>query len=171
MRDWMMSNRTEARSSHPRSSRTRYRDFVRDYRLRRLDEGAGAGKGTKRVDPSSQADQETFAATWRSLRRGKRREYLREYLSWLWPPSHRARDRVRSWAGDRRPRDDRAAVHAVHRRSRAAERDVGYGGSDAPPPAVRRRVPRARPPGERDRAREVEASPKQMSALPRPMGA
>jgi ATP-binding cassette subfamily B protein len=85
MRDWMMSNRTEARSSHPRSSRTRYRDFVRDYRLRRLDEGAGAGKGTKRVDPSSAADQETFAATWRSLRGGKRREYLREYLSWLWP--------------------------------------------------------------------------------------
>jgi ATP-binding cassette, subfamily B, bacterial len=81
----MMSKRTEARSSHPRSSRTRYRDFVRDYGLRRLHEGAGAGKDTNRVDPSLQADQETFAATWRSLRRGKRREYLREYLSWLWP--------------------------------------------------------------------------------------
>jgi ATP-binding cassette, subfamily B, bacterial len=81
-----MSQRTEGRSSPPRSSRARYRDFVRDYRLRRLDERADVGNDKKRADhPSSKPDQETFAATWRSLRGGERREYLREYVSWLWP--------------------------------------------------------------------------------------
>src|SRR5579862_5064742 len=54
----------------PRSSRQRYRSFTEDYRLRRLDEpkeeqknGDGAPREAKR----------------------KRRQYLRRYLSWLWP--------------------------------------------------------------------------------------
>jgi ATP-binding cassette subfamily B protein len=80
-----MSNRTEARSSHPRSSRTRYRDFVQDYRLRRLDERTDDGKDTNRAGTAARADQETVAATWRGLRGGRRREFLREYVSWLWP--------------------------------------------------------------------------------------
>jgi ATP-binding cassette subfamily B protein len=80
-----MSNRTEARSSHPRSSRTRYRDFVQDYRLRRLDERTDDGKITNRAGTAARADQETVAATWRGLRGGRRREFLREYVSWLWP--------------------------------------------------------------------------------------
>jgi ATP-binding cassette subfamily B protein/subfamily B ATP-binding cassette protein MsbA len=56
----------------PRSSRQRYRDFRQDYRQRRLndfDEGAG----------NAPAPESLHA------RRGRRREYLREYLRWLWP--------------------------------------------------------------------------------------
>jgi ATP-binding cassette, subfamily B, bacterial len=51
---------------HQRSSRARYRRFVEDYRLRRLD----------RPDVTP----ESHAAAPRV-----RREYLREYLRWLWP--------------------------------------------------------------------------------------
>ena len=72
---------------HRRSSRQRYRTFVEDYRARRL-ETAGA-------DPSQPitADETAAATADQSLEaarppRGKRREYLREYLRWLWP--HRA---------------------------------------------------------------------------------
>ena len=64
---------------HPRSSRKRYRLFVQDYKHGRLDEAAekdparrpgAAPPGTPKPD---------------EVRRGKRREYLREYLRWLWP--------------------------------------------------------------------------------------
>jgi ATP-binding cassette, subfamily B, bacterial len=79
---------TDTQKSHRPSSRARYQDFVRDYRLRRLEEGASAGKDGKRVEPPSEPDQGTFTAVWRGMRGGKRREYLRDYLSWLWP--HRA---------------------------------------------------------------------------------
>jgi ATP-binding cassette subfamily B protein/subfamily B ATP-binding cassette protein MsbA len=59
--------------SRPRSSRQLYRSFVDDYKHRRLDdsqkqsEDAGPGKS-----------------------RGKRRQYLREYLRWLWPHRYAA---------------------------------------------------------------------------------
>jgi ATP-binding cassette subfamily B protein/subfamily B ATP-binding cassette protein MsbA len=56
----------------PRSSRQRYRAFRQDYRERKLDEAAEAGE-----------DASASAANRR--RRGKRREYMREYLRWLWP--------------------------------------------------------------------------------------
>ena len=49
----------------PRSSRERYRHFLRDYRARRLDDSA---------DGESQP-----------LERGTRRKYLRDYLRWLRP--------------------------------------------------------------------------------------
>jgi ATP-binding cassette subfamily B protein/subfamily B ATP-binding cassette protein MsbA len=51
----------EVKAAHPRSSRKRYRLFVQDYKHGRLDE---------KVEASP---------------RGKRREYLREYMRWLWP--------------------------------------------------------------------------------------
>jgi ATP-binding cassette, subfamily B, bacterial len=54
--------------SRPRSSRQRYRVFVQDYRQRRLDDT---------IDVASPEPQRA--------RRGKRREYLREYLRWLGP--------------------------------------------------------------------------------------
>jgi ATP-binding cassette subfamily B protein/subfamily B ATP-binding cassette protein MsbA len=57
----------------PRSSRQRYRAFVRDYRDRRLDDPAEANGEPPKPQPEG---------------RGKRREYLREYFRWLWP--HRA---------------------------------------------------------------------------------
>jgi ATP-binding cassette subfamily B protein len=59
-----------------RSSHARYRAFVRAYRERRLDD-TEAGK-----EPAT----ESAATPERPrLMRGKRREYLRDYLRWLWP--------------------------------------------------------------------------------------
>jgi ATP-binding cassette subfamily B protein len=55
----------------PRPSRHRYQDFRRDYRQGRLDETAEGGGAP--------------AADSRDQRRGKRREYVREYLRWLRP--------------------------------------------------------------------------------------
>jgi ATP-binding cassette, subfamily B, bacterial len=54
--------------NHPRSSRKRYLSFVEDYHHRRLDDPAEAGAAETPGKP-----------------RRKRREYLREYLRWLWP--------------------------------------------------------------------------------------
>ena len=56
----------------PRSSRQRYRRFLQDYKEKRLDaladaEENGAAADAPRAEP------------------GKRREYLRDYLRWLWP--------------------------------------------------------------------------------------
>jgi ATP-binding cassette, subfamily B, bacterial len=56
--------------THPRSSRQRYKVFVEDYRHRRLDDAAEAGKETPKPPRSDKA---------------KRREYLRDYMRWLWP--------------------------------------------------------------------------------------
>jgi len=54
-----------------RSSRQRYRTFVEDYRGRRLDETGQQ----KKEDPGQKSPEA----------RRKRREYLREYIAWLWP--------------------------------------------------------------------------------------
>jgi ATP-binding cassette subfamily B protein/subfamily B ATP-binding cassette protein MsbA len=58
--------------SHPHSSRQRYRVFVQDYRQRRLDDLADPAGSAPAPDPARQ-------------RRGKRREYVRDYLRWLRP--------------------------------------------------------------------------------------
>ncbi|HXB75169.1 MAG TPA: ABC transporter ATP-binding protein [Candidatus Acidoferrales bacterium] len=55
-----------------RSSRQRYLSFVQDYKRGRLDDAAQAG--AEPAVPES-----------RSKPSGKRRQYLREYLRWLWP--------------------------------------------------------------------------------------
>src|SRR5688500_3537050 len=57
---------------HQRSSRQRYRGFVEDYKQRRLDDpDAQSGEGAKDRDADRPKE--------------KRREYLREYVRWLWP--------------------------------------------------------------------------------------
>jgi len=66
--------------SRPRSSRQRYREFVEDYRARRLDELADA-PGTPRRSQDGEGDGADVAPA----PRGRRREYLREYLRWLRP--------------------------------------------------------------------------------------
>ncbi|HSJ09380.1 MAG TPA: ABC transporter ATP-binding protein, partial [Longimicrobiales bacterium] len=73
---------------HPRSSRRRYADFVRDYHLRRLDEEAkapsvphGAGEGG---DGGEERGADGGAGT-EPAGTTRRREYLREYIRWLWP--------------------------------------------------------------------------------------
>jgi ATP-binding cassette, subfamily B, bacterial len=68
-----------------RSSRQRYRRFVDDYLHHRLDDTAGPATTGQPADDGAPAPTGRFAR-WRRLRpRGKRREYLREYLRWLRP--------------------------------------------------------------------------------------
>jgi ATP-binding cassette, subfamily B, bacterial len=75
---------TIASASHPRSSRQRYQHFVNDYRSRRLDEATEADK-SKKPDEAVKPEAGVSDADSRKERRGKRREYLREYFRWLWP--------------------------------------------------------------------------------------
>src|SRR5262245_25157292 len=58
-----------------RTSRQRYRTFVQDYKLKRLDESVEEASGEKPSEPKPE----------KGVRRGKRRAYLREYLRWLRP--------------------------------------------------------------------------------------
>jgi ATP-binding cassette subfamily B protein/subfamily B ATP-binding cassette protein MsbA len=67
------------------SSRQRYREFMEDYRARRLDaiaDSATAGTNADSADAANTADRPLQA---RALFGGKRREYLREYFRWLRP--------------------------------------------------------------------------------------
>jgi ATP-binding cassette subfamily B protein/subfamily B ATP-binding cassette protein MsbA len=57
-----------------RSSRERYRRFRQDYRQRRLDDESTTRSGEASPPAGSPPPG-----------RGRRREYLREYLRWLWP--------------------------------------------------------------------------------------
>jgi ATP-binding cassette subfamily B protein/subfamily B ATP-binding cassette protein MsbA len=66
-----MSDQPE-RPERNRSSRQRYRTFVRDYKQRRLDNPPSAGKDESDPEPRQQ-------------QRRKRRESLRDYLRWLRP--------------------------------------------------------------------------------------
>ncbi len=68
-----------------RSSRERYRGFVQDYRQRRLDDAADAAKGEGQRDGAAKPDEDAPAPKPQRPGRGKRREYLREYLRWLRP--------------------------------------------------------------------------------------
>jgi ATP-binding cassette subfamily B protein/subfamily B ATP-binding cassette protein MsbA len=59
--------------------------FVQDYKHGLLDQRLDAEKGLKPLEapaPASEGSQTGKAAAWLG---GKRREYLREYLRWLWP--------------------------------------------------------------------------------------
>jgi ATP-binding cassette subfamily B protein/subfamily B ATP-binding cassette protein MsbA len=66
----------------PRSSRQRYRRFVHDFRLRRLDE-VGESKSQSAPGADSVGDGEVPSPPRRS--RTQRRQYLREYFRYLWP--------------------------------------------------------------------------------------
>src|SRR5437762_3127227 len=79
----------------PRSSRHRYLKFVADYKQQRLDElnedklnEDALNEGDEEATESNEKPAEKKRASWQEaigLKRGKRREYLREYLAWLWP--------------------------------------------------------------------------------------
>jgi ATP-binding cassette subfamily B protein/subfamily B ATP-binding cassette protein MsbA len=69
----------------PHSSRQRYRDFVQDYRQQRLDDLADSDEEKQRLDDSRKPAEDAPASGFRRLLRGKRREYVRDYLRWLWP--------------------------------------------------------------------------------------
>jgi len=78
----------------PRPSRSRYQDFRRDYRQGRVDGGAGHG-GSPRAAGSGNAGAASGNAAGTAVgdalqgvpgaHPSKRREYVREYLRWLWP--------------------------------------------------------------------------------------
>ncbi len=69
----------------PRSSRQRYRGFVEDYRAQRLDEKTEALDSQRRLADGAKAGDGASAPARTSERKGKRREYIREYLRWLRP--------------------------------------------------------------------------------------
>src|SRR5262245_24580032 len=74
----------------PRSSRHRYLKFVADYKQRRLDALIeGTDEETRpSEEPKPEEGPEKKRSSWQEalgFKRGKRREYLREYLIWLWP--------------------------------------------------------------------------------------
>ncbi len=78
------SDQPQASLRPPRSSRRRYQDFVRDYKRGRLFAHDNAGE----TKPQGRGEEtESRTSLWESLgfRGGKHRDYLREYLHWLWP--------------------------------------------------------------------------------------
>ena len=70
--------------NHRRSSRRRYLGFVEDYKRRRLDDSPEAGEEQKQLDGPEKGDAPPSPES-KSERRAKRREYLRDYVRWLWP--------------------------------------------------------------------------------------
>ena len=72
------------RDGRPRTSRQRYLRFVQDYRRGALDDQLEAGNNLKAPDeqPRAAAQSRLIPAAWLGA---QRREYLREYLRWLWP--------------------------------------------------------------------------------------
>ncbi len=77
-----------AQDGRARTSRQRYLRFVQDYKQGRLDDQVDAAKGLKPAEEPARVDEGSTgkAAGWLA---GKRREYVREYLRWLWPHRYR----------------------------------------------------------------------------------
>ena len=80
-----MSQQAEPQTNQARSSRRRYRDFVRKFHHGKLDQESDAEDKPK---PSDEAAEGSGNGSWFGLRQGKRREYMRAYLRWLWPHRH-----------------------------------------------------------------------------------
>jgi ATP-binding cassette subfamily B protein len=80
-----MNKPTDSRGRHARSSRQRYTRFVRDYRDRRLDDRTDEASGKTSITDGAKTEAGDAEDTKPALLGGKRREYLREYLRWLWP--------------------------------------------------------------------------------------
>ena len=82
-----MSESTSPKKPRHRSSRRRYRTFIEDYKHRRLDDITDAAKHQKSLDAAKKPDDAEAPPPEPKglIPRGKRREYLREYMKWLWP--------------------------------------------------------------------------------------
>jgi ATP-binding cassette, subfamily B, bacterial len=63
--------------THRLTSRERYRTFVDDYKHHRLEDPD--------LKPDARKDEKSAEPSPRGLIAGKRREYVRDYLRWLWP--------------------------------------------------------------------------------------
>jgi ATP-binding cassette subfamily B protein/subfamily B ATP-binding cassette protein MsbA len=72
-----------SKDGRARTSRQRYLRFVQDYKQGRLDDQVDAAKGLKPADDRQSPESQSWKpAAWLG---GQRRQYLREYLHWLWP--------------------------------------------------------------------------------------
>src|SRR5688572_10790029 len=69
----------------PRSSRGRYLLFVKDYKQGRLDDSEERREKLLPEIEETEVAKRLSVLEMFGLRRGKRREYLREYFNWLWP--------------------------------------------------------------------------------------
>jgi ATP-binding cassette subfamily B protein/subfamily B ATP-binding cassette protein MsbA len=74
-----------APQKQPRSSRQRYLKFVADYKAGRLDDSDENGDKEKPQAEAEEDKQPKSVLVSLGISRGKRREYVREYLNWLWP--------------------------------------------------------------------------------------
>src|SRR5262245_3210873 len=83
-----MNKPHDSRQRHARSSRQRYRYFVRDYQDGRLDDRTDEASGKRSIEAGTSVEG-SVPETKPTLLGGKRREYLREYLRWLWPHRYR----------------------------------------------------------------------------------
>jgi ATP-binding cassette subfamily B protein/subfamily B ATP-binding cassette protein MsbA len=68
----------------PRSSRRKYKEFVEKYHARKLDAEVDGHEGKQPV-ATGDAPADVDAVADAKPPKAKRREYLREYLRWLWP--------------------------------------------------------------------------------------
>jgi ATP-binding cassette, subfamily B, bacterial len=84
-----MNKPTDRRGHHARSSRQRYKHFVRDYRDRRLDDRTDPASGKRPIAEGAKAASGQAEEEKPALLSGKRREYIREYLRWLRPHRYR----------------------------------------------------------------------------------
>ena len=73
------------KTEHARSSRRRYRGFVGDYRAGQLDAATEARDKAGKPAEATEKTEDAAKAEGKGLLRGKRKQYLREYLKWLWP--------------------------------------------------------------------------------------
>jgi len=80
-----MSKPHDPRHRHARSSRQRYKHFVRDYHDRRLDDRTDEASGKRPIAEGVKPDVAESEEAKPALLGGKRREYIREYLRWLKP--------------------------------------------------------------------------------------
>ena len=80
-----MTDRNQNRRDHLRSSHDRYRGFVQDFKKGRLDESDRYRENQEQRDGSENGSPESAKPVSEAERRGKRREYVREYLRWLRP--------------------------------------------------------------------------------------
>ena len=80
----------DQKTDNARSSRRRYKGFVRDYRAGQLDAATDARDDFRKKQDTevTEGKEDAEKGKGKGLLRGKRKQYLREYFRWLWP--HRA---------------------------------------------------------------------------------
>jgi ATP-binding cassette subfamily B protein/subfamily B ATP-binding cassette protein MsbA len=75
----------QAAAEHARSSRRRYEGFRQDYREQRMEEQRDTRGEQKEPARPDHGGDEPKTPEGKAARKGKRRQYMREYLRWLWP--------------------------------------------------------------------------------------